>query len=941
MGDDKRFGGITRGKPRAIILAVASLAFLAGGCSKSEPEKAEKAEISGNAATDTSRLPRVAGAKQIFANPATTIFTSPDSVAQTADALDKALVAGGWQKYVAPHTAYSQDPKMRTMTMKRGTEALNVFISVAPAQGNATTVQYSMLPLATDLPFTKDATDIEYSPDRPLLTLVTAQPVDKTLDFYRKELGARGWALWSEKLDAKQPEGGASGVVHERGGYAHYVNDKAPKVTLVLTLQKTDAGKYKVELKEWPVSVLAAAHRAYLSGGPNSASALLEVGKLPRLEGAKEQADRTSADRVVYSVPGTVVETTAAIKKLLGADGWKPYVAPLEQPSWTRLTFKKGGQGLSVGFTIQVGKDERTSQVTTVYYSADRIGFALPFPDDATDIVFDENRPYLNCVTSAPVDASLDFFRKELTRAGYSPLSAADAVAKWPNAKPEDKIANGALAYYISENQRPLVISVQRRDDGKTIAEIKVPPFAEAQTLEADTDIFGLPRPKRAKTSGGTGGATVHEVHAHVIAEVDTVLAFYRRELAARHWKEESQGAVVTPQAVTLNFTAPEGPAVLTIGHKYDLTTVSLVLHLPKPVAKAEPAVKNGSVDAMMKEMQQMVRDATIEMNAGAKPPKVAQAGPVEKLTAHADDKTPVPTPDGAEDVEFDGADGKLEFTSDASPKAVADFYREVMKQQGWSSQSSVINNANMVVLNFAKAGKSVSLTIMRMGPKTNVSAEGSGLKVASAKSADTPAPASAEDLEAEESGNLPVPKRRTMSEGTTTPFRRELKASVPLALTDVLGFYRRELGKRNWKENSGAVVTGDKAIVAYVSPDGPAVLKLGRKDDATSVSLVVKNPGAVAKAGIMPKPGQAKVLFGNINPAEAAITFNGKMIKVAAGAGTKAPDGPSLDLPPGKYKYSIKLPGMPAQSEEVEISADETWGLMIGPGGVLALQAY
>lgn len=97
----------------------------------------------------------------------------------------------------------------------------------------------------------------------------------------------------------------------------------------------------------------------------------------------------------------------------------------------------------------------------------------------------------------------------------------------------------------------------------------------------------------------------------------------------------------------------------------------------------------------------------------------------------------------------------------------------------------------------------------------------------------------------------------------------------------------------------------------------------------------------SVAKAGIMPKPGQAKVLFGNINPAEAAITFNGKTLKVAAGAGTKAPDGPSFDLPPGKYKYSIKLPGQAAQSDEVEIAADETWGLMIGPGGVLALQAY
>ena len=78
------------------------------------------------------------------------------------------------------------------------------------------------------------------------------------------------------------------------------------------------------------------------------------------------------------------------------------------------------------------------------------------------------------------------------------------------------------------------------------------------------------------------------------------------------------------------------------------------------------------------------------------------------------------------------------------------------------------------------------------------------------------------------------------MSEGTTTPFRRDLKASVPLNLTDVLGFYRRELGKLNWKEETkGAVITADNAVIAYASPEGPARAQArpqGRRDQrATS----------------------------------------------------------------------------------------------------------
>jgi hypothetical protein len=950
MGGDTQFGGITGGKSRGLILAFACLALLAGGCSKSEPEKAEKAD---NGVLDTSRLPRVANAKQIFASPATTIFTSLDSVAQTADTLDKALAAGGWQKYVAPNTAYSQDPKMRTVTLKRGTQALNVFISVAPAQNNATSVQYSLLPLKTDLPFTKDASAVEYSPDRPQLTLITAQPVDKTLEFYREELSARGWSLWSQKLNGIQPAGGTAGELTKSGAYAYYL--QGDRRLAALQLERTDAGRIKLKFEVLPAGYLEAMQKAFFNSD-NTGAAQVDVRQVPRLEGAKEAADRSSSDHSSYSVAAPLASTVAAIKKKLGVDGWKPYVVPLDDVHSTSLAFKKGRQGLSVSFYIQVGKDEQTSEVTTVDYSPTRLIFALALPDDATDIVFDANRPYLNATTAGTVDATLEFYRKELGAMGWSPLFAADATAHWPNAKLDEKPASGATAYFIRGTQRPIVLSVLPRDGGKTNVEIKVPPFAEMQDLEAGQGDFGLPTPKRSISSGGTGGQIVREVHALVPAEVGTVLAFYRRELTARHWTEETQGAVLKPEEVVLNFSSAEGTAVLKLGHKYDLTTVSIVQKVAKSSvkaelpAKAEPAGKDNSADAMMKDMRRMVRDATADINAAAKPPKVTQAGPAEKLTARAGNDAPVPVPDGAEDVEFDGSAGKLEFTSGASVTAVADFYRAVMKQQGWGSRSSVINNATMVVLDFAKAGKSVSFTIMRMGPKTNVSADGPGLKVAAnnqaapavtVKAANTPTPASAEDLEAEESQGLPVPKRHTMSEGTTTPFRHELKATVPLALTDVLGFYRRELGKRNWKETNGAAIAADKAVIAYAAPDGPAVLKLNRKDDATSVILVVKNPGAVAKASIMPKPGQAKVLFGNINSAEAAITFNSKTLKVAAGAGTKKPDGPSLDLPPGKYKYSIKLPGRPAQSDEVEVGADETWGLMIGPGGVLALQAY
>jgi len=188
MGGGKGFSGKGfGGKSRGLIFTLACLALLAGGCNESKTDGESKAD---SGVFNTSRLPRVSGAKEVFASPATTIFTSPDSVAQTADTVDKALAAGGWQKYIAPNTAYANDPNMRIASLKKGTQALSVFITIAPAQNNATSVQYAALLLKTDLPFISDASNIEYSPERALLTLVTGEPIDKTLDFYRKELGA-------------------------------------------------------------------------------------------------------------------------------------------------------------------------------------------------------------------------------------------------------------------------------------------------------------------------------------------------------------------------------------------------------------------------------------------------------------------------------------------------------------------------------------------------------------------------------------------------------------------------------------------------------------------------------------------------------------------------------------------------------------------------------
>jgi hypothetical protein len=310
-----------------------------------------------------------------------------------------------------------------------------------------------------------------------------------------------------------------------------------------------------------------------------------------------------------------------------------------------------------------------------------------------------------------------------------------------------------------------------------------------------------------------------------------------------------------------------------------------------------------------------------------------------------AQTEVPIPLPDTAEDIEFDGVDGKLEFTSDTPVRALATFYRATLKPLGWKEQGSVINRANMAVLELSKDDKSLTITIMQMGGQSNVNALGDGLMTTAAKAAQeqqaNATPPSKEDLEVEESGGLPVPRRHTLSAGTQTPFRRELSANLPIGLPFVLEFYRRELASRRWTEDtSKAAIQPDQAMLVFASAEGPAVLTLGRKNGETTVLLVVRMTDEATKAGVLPKAGQSRLIMGNMTKSAATVTINKQTINIGAGVGEKAPNGPSLDLAPGKYSYSVKVGGR-TQSDQLEVSADQTWGLMIGPGGGLALQIY
>jgi hypothetical protein len=201
------------------------------------------------------------------------------------------------------------------------------------------------------------------------------------------------------------------------------------------------------------------------------------------------------------------------------------------------------------------------------------------------------------------------------------------------------------------------------------------------------------------------------------------------------------------------------------------------------------------------------------------------------------------------------------------------------------------------------------------------------------------------------EDTGLPLPEGWALATAKNSPQINSVHAETPRDLAAVLGFYRAEFGKRGWTENEGAAVTPDRAAIIFTTTWGPALLRLSRQDDRTIADLSRRKP-AFAKAGIVPKPGQVRLMIGNKIDEDAIVTINAQTINLPAGAGKelvnsedaadKLPDSQKIDLQPGKYKITLKVSSGAAQSREFEVAANETWGLLVGPDGApLPMRLY
>jgi len=191
----------------------------------------------------------------------------------------------------------------------------------------------------------------------------------------------------------------------------------------------------------------------------------------------------------------------------------------------------------------------------------------------------------------------------------------------------------------------------------------------------------------------------------------------------------------------------------------------------------------------------------------------------------------------------------------------------------------------------------------------------------------------------------LPLPEGWALATAKSSPQINSIYAETPRDLAAVLGFYRDALGKRGWTEADGAVVAPDRAVITFRTGAGLALLRLSRQDDKTITELS-RRKFVAATGGLLPKPGQVRLILGNKTDEAADITVAEQTIRLAAHAGEKLtdsdtaagelPGGQRIDLPPGTYKVTLKVDGSAMQSREFEVAAGETLGLLAGSDGVL-----
>jgi hypothetical protein len=89
-------------------------------------------------------LPRYPGTHTLFEEDYTAIYVTPEAIDKVYAKTMQLLQQAGWQERVGNGGGPVEMPEMKSFTLEKADLLLDVMISVAPAQGHKTTIQYTL-----------------------------------------------------------------------------------------------------------------------------------------------------------------------------------------------------------------------------------------------------------------------------------------------------------------------------------------------------------------------------------------------------------------------------------------------------------------------------------------------------------------------------------------------------------------------------------------------------------------------------------------------------------------------------------------------------------------------------------------------------------------------------------------------------------------------------
>jgi hypothetical protein len=284
---------------------------------------------------------------------------------------------------------------------------------------------------------------------------------------------------------------------------------------------------------------------ATISVGCESAFAAFAVdtSRLPRITGSREvHASPASTSFITRETVTRAFELTASA---LIDDDWQPYddpSTPRTSDASIRMSFKKEGRALS----LVIATAPAQANATNVSYTELSLRNDLPFPKDATAIKFDTERPYLSFITARDAEATLASFRHALQAQGWSLWSTRDGARQAQGGIAGELTADGARAYYVRGNDRPLMLTLTRRADSGFNGEIRIAPADQLAALgekpaataaterESPAELIPVPHASEDVDFDGALGALrfTNRASAGIVAE------YYRSKLLELGWQE-------------------------------------------------------------------------------------------------------------------------------------------------------------------------------------------------------------------------------------------------------------------------------------------------------------------------------------------------------------------------------------------------------------------